>query len=180
MSYPVTNEEMVTAFSDDNILAFDSSVLPNSITNPAARHTLSNVGLPEGMSQSLVFDPTPDDLGRFQTLGEMDDTCAPNVSSLYYLGMWGYSYIALDGVRGDVFIVEDERHVTRLATDLYKFATMLLMTKRDMNENVKYISDDGLTEMKNRLISLFFSMDPNAARDSAEVWRDIIDELVND
>jgi hypothetical protein len=173
-----THDELAKLFPSFGVRVYEQDLIPSGITDRTARDILSKVGLPTFVTSAINFNfRGNEELMLKPTEVLFEEDCPPNIRGLFLLGLWSLSQIVLDGISGDVLLVDRQGGRRRMATDL----RTLVLCLRFMQKEVFFVaaSDEQPPEiLTERLVAGFSSIDPTVAAESEDIWREVVQELL--
>lgn len=178
MSPEPTHDELTELFPSFGVYVYEQDVIPTGINDRPARDILSEVGLPTFVTSALNFNFRGHEELMLKPVEDLyGEDCPPNIRGLFLLGLWSLSQIVLDGVSGEVLLVDGQGGRRRMATNL----RTLVLCLRFMQKEVFFVaaSDEEPPEvLTERLVAGFSAIDPAVAAESEDIWREVVQELL--
>jgi hypothetical protein len=170
-------------FPNAEFEAVPVAALPPTLTDPASRTLLSEIGLPSNLLDVVEIDPNLSD--RIRTIEdeyqEEDAHAPPGAADLLWLGFAGGPMLGLDGASGAVMQIDDERFGVRLlASSLESFLRVL----GDMSRRVTTYqaardldTERFATELRAAVTDQLADVDPAALPQTEPAWHEIADDV---
>lgn len=176
----IDHDSMASAFSTlglDVNRADPVRLLGQRLSDPV-RLVLSEVGLPERLSDHVYFDDLANGCVTMnQLIGKPEGSGEWYQDKLFHLGSGlNDQGILLDGMTGEVFALRDGE-LRRISTRLDTLVEFLYLMQIQMNEADEHgwTSDEDVDRMRQTVFAQMTEVDSQAMTEAGDYWRDMFE-----
>lgn len=172
---------MRTWFPDADLLTVPVEALPDGLVNEALRKLLTEVGVPDAVTDAVELDP--DIVDRIPTVDEVyrsDDEVPPRgAGQLFRLGFAGEPFLCVDGVSGALVQVHQDFGMRPLASSLETFLTLIggLCVEYERARARGGVGPELVEHLQAHVIDELRTMDPDVSPTADVAWRALVDDL---